>query len=194
VLSYSAVNILLGDQWTAVAPVVRIVALAFLFSFSFELNYPVLVAVGGVRDIFLRALIVCPISAGIVTFAAQFGIMAVAWSMMIIVPLQAFVSLHFVRKHVGISWLDIFDAVRKSGITTAITVAGPFMLTLVFDTEFEKSPIFALMAACIALAGFLFAIRLTDHPILDEIRMLRLLAGSKTEKLHQMTNEVRSSL
>ena len=47
-LAYPIVAVLLGSQWHEVAPLVQIVALASLFAFSFELNYPVLVAKGAI--------------------------------------------------------------------------------------------------------------------------------------------------
>ncbi len=104
VIAYPVVDILLGHQWHAVAPIAQIMAIASLFSFSFELNYPVLVSIGAMRDIFRRALIVCPISAAIITLAAFHGLQAVALSLLLVIPFQALVSIQFVRRHINIRW------------------------------------------------------------------------------------------
>ena len=45
ILAHPIVHLVLGDQWVNVVPLVQIIAVASLFAFSAELNYPVLVAV-----------------------------------------------------------------------------------------------------------------------------------------------------
>ena len=45
-LAHPAVQILFGSQWYGVVPLVQVMAIAAMFSFSFELNYPVLVSTG----------------------------------------------------------------------------------------------------------------------------------------------------
>ena len=104
VLAYPLVDIVLGQQWHGVAPLVQVVAVASLFAFSIELNYPVLVTAGAIRDVFLRALISFPASAAILTIAALLGgLQATAWSMMLVVPFNAAVSLYFVRRRIGVT-------------------------------------------------------------------------------------------
>ncbi len=48
ILAYPIVDLLLGPQWHGAAQLVQIIAMASLFAFGFELNYPVLVAVGAI--------------------------------------------------------------------------------------------------------------------------------------------------
>jgi O-antigen/teichoic acid export membrane protein len=94
---------MLGDQWLQVVPLVQILAIASLFSFTAELNFPVLVSVGAIRDLLLRGLIAWPISALLIASAGLWGLNAVAHSFLVIIPLQALISLHFVRRHVPVS-------------------------------------------------------------------------------------------
>ncbi|WP_157017465.1 oligosaccharide flippase family protein [Mesorhizobium xinjiangense] len=168
VLAYPAVDILFGDQWGAAAPLVQIVAIASLFSFSFELNYPVLVSLGAVRDIFLRALIVCPVSAGILVAASFYGLQAVAWSLMIVMPFQAFVSLSFVRRHVRIAWSEIAAAVWRSGVVTVAALAGP-LAVVAAGAGFDMPIHMAVTAGVFAAAGWMCGLWLTGHALFDEI-------------------------
>ncbi|WP_244514711.1 lipopolysaccharide biosynthesis protein [Ensifer sp. LCM 4579] len=169
VLAYPIVDLLLGDQWHGVVPIVQIVAIASLFSFSFELNYPVLVSLGAVHDIFRRALIICPVSVVIITAAAFFGLRAVAFSLLLVIPFQAFVSLTFVRRHVVIGWLEIWSAVWRSAVVAAITVASPLAFVIYIGSGLEISLVKALIAAAFAGAGWLLGLWLTGHALLAEI-------------------------
>lgn len=169
ILAYPVVAVVLGQQWMEVAPLIQIIALAFLFSFSFELNYPVLVALGAIRDVFIRAAIVFPVSAGIIVAAAHLGLEAVAWSMLLTIPFQAFIGLTFVRRRLDLSWWDLPRSLRRSAIVAASTVSGPLLLSRLVPIRFEDSIPLTAGAVALAAIGWLAALRLTRHPLLDEI-------------------------
>lgn len=170
ILAHPIVKVVLGDQWLEVVPLVRIVALASLCTFSFELNYPVLVSMGAVRDVFVRALIVCPISAGIVTLAVvEGGLPALAWSMTIVIPFQAYVTLQFVRRRLVLGWSDILVSVSKSGIVALTTVLGPLAMAIAATPRFELGISHAIFAACLSAIGWIGGLWLTGHPLLGEM-------------------------
>ncbi len=169
VLAYPAVNLLFGDQWRDVTPLVRIMAVASLWSFCFELNYPVLVSMGAVRDVFLRAAFVFPISAAIIAIAAFISLNAVAWSMMIVMPFQAYVSLRFVRRHIAIRWRDVVASTWRSGVVALATVLAPMAMALSVSPRFELSVAEGLVAGVLAACGWLAGLYLTRHPLLAEI-------------------------
>jgi O-antigen/teichoic acid export membrane protein len=169
-LAHPVVQILFGSQWYGVVPLVQIMAIAAMFSFSFELNYPVLVAMGAVRDSFIRCLLIWPASALIITVFAFFGLKAVAVGMLVVVPFQAFVSLHFVRRHIDIAWTDIAQALWRSLVVAGMSAVGP-ALVMAFVGFNSELPIWELMlAAALAAAGWLAGLVLTSHALLREIR------------------------
>lgn len=168
-LAYPVVDILLGHQWLAVVPLVQIMAIATLFSFSFELNYPVLVSTGAVSDIFRRALIVFPISAAIVAIASFISLHAVAWSLMLAIPFQAFVSLHIVCRRISMSWADVCTALWRSSLVTAATAAGPVMVIVATGFRLDLSIWQGIIAGCLAAPGWLLGLWSTRHPLLDEL-------------------------
>lgn len=169
-LSYPAVNLLLGHQWWEVAPLVQVIALASLFTFSFELNYPVMVAIGSIRDMFFRSMIVIPVSAAVMTAAVLFGgLMGAAWSLMFIVPFQAFVSLSFVRRRLSVQWGEIAVAVWKSGVVAISSVLGSLVVVIANGFSFELSLGQAIFAGVLAAAGWLAGVFITRHPLHDEI-------------------------
>ena len=170
VLAFPAVEIVLGPQWIEAVPLVQIVAIAFLFSFSFELNYPVLVAMGAIRDLFIRALIIFPAS-GLIMCAAIYlgGLRAVAASLLFTIPFQAWVSLSFVKRRLGLSWWDIALALWKSAAVALITI-GPVLAAILFlGSGFAISPLLGIAAGLLAGVSWGVALVLTRHPLFDEI-------------------------
>lgn len=169
-LAHPVVQVVLGEQWTEVAPLVRIAALAYLFAFSFELNYPIFVSLGAVRDMFYRALIVCPVSAIIMTAAAFLGgLHAIVYSLMLIIPFQAFVSFHFIRRRISLELSEIFASIWRSAVVAAFSAAGPLVVLAFHGFRFDLSIGQAFVAGALAGAGWLGGLQTTGHPLRSEI-------------------------
>ncbi|WP_032918347.1 oligosaccharide flippase family protein [Mesorhizobium erdmanii] len=170
VLAYPIVNIALGHQWTEVAPLVQIVAIALLFSFSFELNYPVMVAMGAIRDSFIRALIVFPVSGILLSLAIVLGgLQAAAWCMLVTVPFQAYITLSFVRRSLGLERRDVTAALWKSAVVAFASTVPPLAAIGISGSGFRLSNMEAIVAGCLALGGWVAGLIITRHPLLDEI-------------------------
>jgi O-antigen/teichoic acid export membrane protein len=177
ILAHPIVDILLGSQWEQTVPLVQIISMALLFSFTFELNTPVLVAMGTIRDVFLRAVIAWPISAVILSIGAYFGLKAMAFSMLLAVPFQAYVAIHAVRKHIEMTWGEILLALRKSFFVTLITAAGPLAMVALAGFTFDLSVIEGIAAGLLAAPCWLVGLWITKHPFISEL--LHLLAALK---------------
>jgi O-antigen/teichoic acid export membrane protein len=172
VLADPVVRIVLGGQWQEVVPLVRIVALASLFAFSFEVNYPVMVAMGAIRDSFLRALATFPASAAILVGAILAGgLQAAAWSMMFIIPFQAIVAIAFVRQRLGIRYADVALALWKSAVTALSSAAAP-VCVLLASPDWRLSLGQSAFAAALALAGWAGGLIATRHPLVEEMAEL----------------------
>jgi O-antigen/teichoic acid export membrane protein len=171
ILADPVVRVLVGDQWLAAVPLVRIIAIASMFNFSAELNYPLLVAAGAMRDVFTRSLIVWPLSAGIITGAAFYGLEAAAFSWLVVVPLQAFVSITFVRRHVDVSWAEIGAALLRATIVSASSAAGPLAMILMLDGHFEHPLQMLIVAGVLGGVGWIAGLWAMGHPLLAEIRI-----------------------
>jgi O-antigen/teichoic acid export membrane protein len=170
ILAQPVVLTLLGEQWLEIVPLVRIMALASLFSFTAELNYPVLVSVGAMRDLLLRGLIVWPLSGVIIAFASLFGLTAVALSFFVIIPLQAYISLWFVRRHVIFTWTDLGRAGWRSGAITACSAIGPLGVAAWLGWPSSISLTAAIFASLLAAFGWMVGLLVTRHPLLDEMK------------------------
>jgi O-antigen/teichoic acid export membrane protein len=171
ILAHPVVLVLLGSQWLGVVPLVQILALASLFSFAAELNYPVLVSLGAMRDLLLRALIAWPLSALVIAGAAHFGLAAAVLSFFAIVPFQACVSLYFVRRHVPVPWSELADACGRSAVVTVCAAVGPLGIVAALGFSFDLPVLAAVLAGVMAASGWLAGVWLTQHPFVHEIRL-----------------------
>jgi O-antigen/teichoic acid export membrane protein len=166
ILARPVVEFVLGAQWTDVVKIVQILSVGALFSFTAQLDYAALISVDAMRDNFRRALIVVSVSALSLIVAAFFGLTVMALSQAVVVPLEAYVSFLFLRRHVPIAWDELGVATWKSALLTACSAIGP---AIVVQIDFGKPIVMALVAAITCALGWILGVWLTEHPISREI-------------------------
>lgn len=183
IMAGPAVRLALGPQWDACAPLLRIMALAWLVMMPASLTYPILVASGRIRDTLTSTLISLPVSALAVILSAPFGLEALAWSMFVTLPFQMWVAFVFIRRQIGFAWGELAGALSRSAVVTACTVAGPILLMV--HAGFDSGSSFAMPATGLlaAAAGWLGGLRLTEHPLLSEFDELRRFVNLAVAKL-----------
>lgn len=169
-LAEPIVRLLLGPQWTETVPLIRILALASLSLFPAYLTYPVLVAVGRVKDLATASLISLPPSLAIMIGAAHFGLTAVALSLFVTGPLQVGVGLHFVRRHVRFTWGDFGRALVPSAIVTVGAAAAPAALLVASGGVLGIG--YLGIAVVGSAIGWLATLRLARHPLDPEVRLV----------------------
>ena len=161
------VHLLLGSQWTEVVPLLRIVALSALALFPIYLAYPVLVAIGRVREMAVASLITLPLSIAVLLAASQISLTAVAWSLCIVNPLQAGVMLFFVRRYVPFGWAELAALILRSVAVTLAASVCPGLLVLAFGAALD--PWQTALAIIGSAAGWVAGLYLTGHPIASEL-------------------------
>jgi O-antigen/teichoic acid export membrane protein len=171
-LAEPMVAILLGPRWLEIVPLVRLLAAALLFSFPVTLNYPALVAAGGIR--YMPAVILAQgvVSLAILTWAAWQGLYQVAFAMLLVVPLNGVFSLALVRHFVGFRWTDIVVATRRSALCCVLGAIGPVAMLAAVGARGRMSFAPALFAVVLFGIGWLIGLRLTRHKLLDEMLLV----------------------
>jgi O-antigen/teichoic acid export membrane protein len=171
IMAQPVISIWLGSTWLEIVPLVRMMCIAYLSLFAACLTYPVLVAVGSVRDALISSLISLPPSLLIILIASFWGVQAVAASAMLTLPFQAAVAIYFVSKHLGIGLLDLFRATFKSGIVTLFSSVGAAVCAAMVEYGLLR-PIFGLGLACISAATcWLSSMVVTEHPLLPRLQL-----------------------
>jgi O-antigen/teichoic acid export membrane protein len=171
-LAHPAVEILVGAQWFSIVPLVQIIAVAMLFTFTAILIYPTLMAVGAMRDLLISGLITMPIMAGISGVAALYGLVPLALSLIVTYALQAGVGLIFVRWHLRFRWRELGAALSKSVIVTLCTAAPPAAHIVAAGMRFEMSIAHGIISGIMAVAAWFAGLWITRHPLRDEIVLI----------------------
>lgn len=165
------VRILLGPGWLETVPLVRMLCVASLSLFAACLTYPVLVALGHVRDTLVSTMIAVPPSILLVFIASFFGLWAVAAVALVSLPFQMVVALYFICRRLAIHPSDLLGAVRKSAIVAVASAAGSMITVGLNGFDFAVSLLGFFGAAVGAFAGWSIALVLSRHPLLGQIRL-----------------------
>jgi O-antigen/teichoic acid export membrane protein len=170
ILAEPVVRVILGPQWDEAAPILRIMAVAWLVMMPAPLTYPVLVAAGRVRDTLTASFVSLPVSAAIVALAAPHGMKAIAASMFLTLPIQVGVAVYLIRKQIGFAWVEFFHATTRSAVVCLFAAAVPAGCLAMFGARPDLPiPVIALTTAGAAV-GWLVGLVATRHPLLTELR------------------------
>ena len=104
-----------------------------------------------------------------VGFAAQYGLVAVASSLVVTVPLNAFAAVLLVRRHLGFRWFEFIKALRKSAGLSFMSSLGPIAVILVAGGPGDLSIEGALMALFLSAVGWGAGLWLIRHPLRHEL-------------------------
>jgi len=170
ILADPVVKILLGSQWGAVPPLVRLISIGTMALAPAFLTYPVLVASGRIRDTVYISLISVPPSILLVIFAAKsYGLVGIAASLLVIAPLQMLVSLLFIRRAIGLSFGELASAARSSGFVALGTVLVPCIILVWSPRGFDLDWLQTGGALLGGAAGWAAALLAGNHPLGKEI-------------------------
>lgn len=176
IMANPLVSLLFGPQWCDAIPIVQILAVAAIFNFPTTLNYPVQVAVGAIRHTAPLAFVQTAVSLIILTFAAHYGIRAVALSTFVTIPLNVGLSVFVVRAHVPFPWREFAGAIMKSAVVAGLSAVGPLVVVAFLATA--GPPILPIAIGFgLGGTGWLAGLWLTGHPLFREVcYVARLIA------------------
>ncbi|WP_354128841.1 oligosaccharide flippase family protein [Bradyrhizobium sp. i1.15.2] len=163
------IAIWLGPTWLDIVPLVRLLCIANMAVFAACLSYPVLVAVGSVRDALISSCISLPPSLLVILGASFCGVQAVAGSALLTLPFQAAVAIYFIGRHLRFGLKDLVRALMKSGLVTAATAFGVAVCAALTEAGLLTSLTGLALASCAAALCWWLGLLLTGHPLLYQL-------------------------
>jgi O-antigen/teichoic acid export membrane protein len=165
IMARPIILIWLGQNWLEVVPLVRVLCIANMALFAACLSYPVLVAVGSVRQALFSSMISLPPSILIILCASFFGVEAVAASAMLTLPFQAAVAFYFIGRHLHIGPRELASALLNSSLVTAATASGVMGCAVLTETGVLTSFVGLISAVGAAALCWWLALWFTGHPL-----------------------------
>jgi O-antigen/teichoic acid export membrane protein len=177
------VLLLFGPQWRDAIPIVRVFAMTSMLNFPTALNYPVQVAVGAIKHTAPLAFAQTAVSLVVLTYAARYGIRAVAFSTFVTVPFNVGLSVLVVRAHITFSSRQFARAIIKSAVVAGLSAVGP-LIVIAFRETGSPSTVAIAIAASLGGVGWLAGLWLTHHPLFREVHeVAEVIAKSVVARL-----------
>jgi O-antigen/teichoic acid export membrane protein len=164
------VRIMLGFQWTEVVTPLRILAIALLFDFPTTINYPAQVATKGIRHTVPLAVVHAGVRLGVSAFAARYGMLALAMSTLVSIPVNVFLSVLLVRALIPFHWGEFVAATQKSAVSTISSAAGPLLLVIWYSGAETLPLVVAALGIGLSAVGWIGGLWLVRHPFLGELQ------------------------
>lgn len=169
IMAPTIILVWLGPNWLDIVPLVRILCIANMALFAACLSYPVLVAVGRVRDALVSSLISLPPSILLILCASFFGVRMVAAAALLTLPFQAAVAIYFIGRQLDLRPREVFGALSKSLIVTVTTASGVAGCAALVETNMT-GPYLGLISALFAAAiCWWIGLAATQHPLLGQL-------------------------
>jgi O-antigen/teichoic acid export membrane protein len=176
------VQVLFGQQWLEAGHILRIMAVAGLFSFSSYLNHPALLAVGATKELLKRSLIIWPVSIIVAAIGAFRGLEAASLVLLITTPFQAYITLVCVQRYIAFGWKDMATALKPSAKVALCSSVGPLAIAVLSGFEFHVTSVLPLVAILFCGIGWLVGLWLTAHPLRDELTGVVLPVVARFER------------
>lgn len=179
------VNLLYGEKWIEVAPLLMWIALGEIFIIAVPLHVDIPVLLGKIGPLVKYNIFDTLGSIVFLTIGTLWGIEEAAASRIAYGILWVALYSRFVKQLVGFEWADIISIYAKSLVATLAAITPLLMGYWLWTSPINMSflGILALTLAGVACwLGTLFAVK---HPAADEIAsILRSLWGTATARLN----------
>jgi O-antigen/teichoic acid export membrane protein len=169
VMAAPLIRTLFGPQWDEAAQIVPVIALAAACTTVVELGPSVLTALGEPRRLARAQAWSVATTVGTIAIAAFFGLMAVAWALVIARALRTLVFHRAIAPLVGYSLADLLRTVLPSLAIAAASVAATAGVALTREAEDANRFVDLAIAGAACAAAWTLAVLLTRHPIGKEL-------------------------
>jgi O-antigen/teichoic acid export membrane protein len=183
VAAYPTINLLFGPAWIDSAPILVWIALGELLLLALPLHIELPILRGAIRPLIVRNLVDTTASLGLLVMAASVSVLAAAMSRVGYALVWLPLYMSFVCRMATVSPARLIPIYGKSAAVTVAAVA-PMAAAAIVLPGFATLGLFPL-AALAATGGLLWliALRVSHHPLGDEISALLAGIGDKRRAL-----------
>jgi O-antigen/teichoic acid export membrane protein len=178
ILAEPLVRLLYGERWIEAAPLLVYLALSQIFQVALPLYADLPILLGRKRQLIQCYFAEMVISVLLLAIAAPYGLAWVAISR--IATGFAFVAIYapLMRSMLSFAWRDLAVIYLRSAVATVAAIAPSIAFYRIWDAPGQTGFAQMLSAAGLGAIGWLAALWLLRHPLLQEIvALVRQLAG-----------------
>lgn len=181
-MAFPIIRIMFGEQWDEAVPILRLLALGAVFGIA-NMDCPqLLVAVGRVGTVTKLVAVTQSVRVVVLIATAFYGIEAVAAGQILTSIFSTLCYYSRIVRYTDVTPVRVFAAVRSSLVTTLVTIAPTAALVWSFPPT--PSNLWGpLLASCVcATILWPLGLRLTRHPLLDELLQTAAFATDRVRR------------
>ena len=180
------VNLLYGEKWIEVAPLLMWIALGEIFIIAVPLHVDIPILLGKIRPLVKYNIFDTLGSIGFLTLAAFWGIEEAAASRIAYGILWVALYARFIKQLVGFDWSDIFSIYAKSAVATVAAIIPLWLGYWLWLIPLEMSFLPLLLLSLAGVATWLATLFAVKHPAADEIEsIVRSMVATLSASLHR---------
>ena len=180
------VNLLYGEKWIEVAPLLMWIALGEIFIIAVPLHVDIPILLGKIRPLVKYNIFDTLGSIGFLTLAAFWGIEEAAASRIAYGILWVALYARFIKQLVGFDWADIVSIYAKSMVATVAAIIPLWLGYWLWLIPLEMSFLPLLLLSLAGVATWLATLFAVKHPAADEIEsIVRSMVATLSASLHR---------
>lgn len=169
ILAEPLIYVLFGHQWTASAELVPYICIAAMLSATYTASGAMYLAKGRPFYNLLSEVVNLPVKVIAILLTAPHGLLAVAMTWPLVALVGALVQQAFLHKELNVRLRETPRYLGKSALLTAVPALLTWVILQPMDAQVPQ--IVKLVAGgSVGFVAWLAMLRLTRHPLLDEMR------------------------
>lgn len=169
-LAHPAIRILYGNQWDGAVDLTRLIAGALAFSMPAVLCYSALMALGAVTQALRATAITTLFTVILMAIGASAGLLSLGVSQVISAVISTCFWLRTTQAQVQFKWSELMLRLRESAAVGLAAGIAPAIVFISYGPNPENIWLPLAIGVPGATTGFLAAIILFKHPLLEELQ------------------------
>lgn len=176
-LAHPAIRILYGDQWDGAVDLTRLLAGALACGMPAAMCMAAFMSLGAARQVLRLTVVNTSFTLALIALGASAGLNAMGACMVVATALRAWFWLRATQRLLEFKWTELTQVLRQSAVV-GIGAGIPPALSYAINGP-HPSNVWLAMAIGVpgAVAGFVAAVVLVKHPLLDELQSFRTKLG-----------------
>lgn len=161
--AFSMIRALFGDQWDAAVPIASVLAIWAILQSTHSFSSLALLAVEKENLIFKKEIIIFAARLASVLIAAPYGMVVIAWAMVLAGVVELIVNTWVMRNATGIGVRQLAVALLPNALITVACWSSLKLLDFFIDFKTLNPWLSLVVIGVCMLATWLVALRLTKH-------------------------------
>jgi len=171
-LAYPAIRLLYGSQWDGAANTTRLLAIGLAFNMPAAMTSSALTATGAVKQALQATAITTTIAIICTAIGAAFGLTALGIGIVAASAIRTIFWLKITHSEIQFDWREMSKTLRGSAAVGGMAAVGPAVIFSVYGARPANIWLPLALSIPSAFLGFLGAVILCKHPLLEEINSI----------------------